>query len=259
MGRDDLRSRLRRYTWHEVAVGRSAASVHRLSGVEELYLKQARGPAAPELMAEAERTDWLYGAGLPAARVLDTGHDEEGAWLLTAALPGRSLAQIWPPALLPAVAQSVARALRALHALTGCPFRRDLAAVVPHAMANAEAGRVDTDDFDAGRRGWSLEQLTTALDASVPGDEDLVVAHGDFCAPNILLDPDTLEVTGLVDLGRLGVADRHQDLALFERSVSDLHLNPHLGPGLARDFLTAYGGQMDPDRVAFYRLLDEFF
>lgn len=248
-----------RYTWHEVTIGRSEASVHRLAGSESLYLKQAQGSAAEELVAEAERTAWLHGTGLPAAQVLDYGSDQEGAWMLTTALPGRSLAQVWPARALADIAAGVARVLRALHALTDCPFRRDLASIVPQAMENAEAGRVDTSDFDAARHGWTREQLTSALLASVPAGEDLVVAHGDFCAPNILLDPVTLEVTGLVDLGRLGVADRHQDLALFERSVSDQSLNPHLGPRLATDFLIAYGAQMRPESVAFYRLLDEFF
>lgn len=259
MARDALRSRLHRYSWHEVAIGKSEASVHRLSGPEELYLKQARGPAAAELVGEAERTAWLHGTGLPAPQVLDHGTDATGAWLLTAALPGRSLAHPWPPESLPAVAAAVAQVLRALHQLTDCPFRRDLATVLPQAMANAEAGRVDLGDLDASRRGWSLTQLTTALQRSLPEHEDLVVAHGDFCAPNILLDPDTCAVTGLVDLGRLGVADRHQDLALFERSVSDSLLNPHLGADLAQDFLAAYGAVLDSERVAFYRLLDEFF
>lgn len=37
----------------------------------------------------------------------------------------------------------------------------------------------------------------------VPTFEDFVVRHGDLCLPNELLDPDTLTVTGLIDVGRL--------------------------------------------------------
>lgn len=44
---------------------------------------------------------------------------------------------------------------------------------------------------------------------------DTVVCHGDLCLPDIILDPQTLDVSGFVDLGRLGLADRYADLALL--------------------------------------------
>ncbi|MFZ2014334.1 MAG: phosphotransferase, partial [Nocardioides sp.] len=88
---------------------------------------------------------------------------------------------------------------------------------------------------------------------------DLVVCHGDACLPNFLADPETLEITGMVDVGRLGVADRHLDLALAVRSISSAELNPAYGPAAAETMLAAYGRAADPWRLDFYRLLDEFF
>jgi aminoglycoside phosphotransferase len=44
---------------------------------------------------------------------------------------------------------------------------------------------------------------------------DRVVCHGNACMPNFLMDPDTLRCTGMIDLGRLGTADRYVDLSLF--------------------------------------------
>lgn len=44
---------------------------------------------------------------------------------------------------------------------------------------------------------------------------DMVVCHGDPCMPNFMVDPKTLQCTGLIDLGRLGTADRYADLALM--------------------------------------------
>jgi kanamycin kinase len=58
------------------------------------------------------------------------------------------------------------------------------------------------------------------------------------------------EVTGFVDLGELGVADRWWDLATASWAITW-----NLGPGWEERFLHAYGANHDPDRVAFYRLL----
>ncbi len=44
---------------------------------------------------------------------------------------------------------------------------------------------------------------------------DMVVCHGDPCMPNFMVDPKTLQCTGLIDLGRAGTADRYADLALM--------------------------------------------
>jgi aminoglycoside phosphotransferase len=89
--------------------------------------------------------------------------------------------------------------------------------------------------------------------------DDLVVCHGDACLPNFLVDPGSFEVTGMIDVHRLGVADRHLDLALATRSMTDTSLNPAYGAGAAETMLAAYGVQADPWRLDFYRLLDEFF
>ena len=79
----------------------------------------------------------------------------------------------------------------------------------------------------------------------------LVVCHGDACLPNVFFDPATLEVTGLIDVGRLGIADRYSDLALTTIQLVD-EWSADSAP-----FLSAYG-LADPDqrRLRFFRLLD---
>ena len=74
------------------------------------------------------------------------------------------------------------------------------------------------------------------------------MCHGDYCLPNALLERD--EVTGFVDLGELGVADRYRDLAIATWSVTW-----NLGPGFESCFLDAYDAPLDPERIRFYRLL----
>jgi aminoglycoside phosphotransferase len=135
---------------------------------------------------------------------------------------------------------------------------------VPLARVRVEKGLVDADDFDAERAGRSPQELLDELVSNRPRAEelevrDLTVCHGDACLPNFLTDPDTGEVTGMVDVHRLGVADRHLDLALATRSMSNAALNPGYGAEATQALLAAYGLAPDAWRLGFYRLLDEFF
>ena len=85
--------------------------------------------------------------------------------------------------------------------------------------------------------------------------EDLVVCHGDPCLANVLFDDGRL--TGVIDVGRLGVADRYHDLAIATRSLAN-----NWGPIYADRLLQRYrlpGGRVDAEKIRFYRLLDEFF
>lgn len=90
-----------------------------------------------------------------------------------------------------------------------------------------------------------------------PEQEDLVVCHGDLSLPNVLMDPDSFAVTGVIDTGRLGMADRWADLAIATRSLASP--NPQFGDWAVQRYLTAYGVSPDIQKRDFYRLLDEFF
>jgi kanamycin kinase/aminoglycoside 3'-phosphotransferase-2 len=246
-------------SWTPVTTGQSGARVWRSEGGSPgCYLKavEARTPAADELAGEVERSRWLRAQGLPAPEVLDTGGDATWRWMLTAAVPGRTLADPWPAHRRPELVVAVTDALVQLHTLdpAACPFRRDVAVTVPAAAAAVSAGEVDLDDLDDERAGRDAADLLAELIGTLPPSEDLVVCHGDLSAPNVLVDPDDLTLTGLVDLGRLGVADRHQDLALLTRSLGgdDVDL-------LLSTYARRTGVPADRDRLAWYRLLDEFF
>ncbi len=250
--------------WETVSTGHTDAVVRR-SPDGGAYAKTGGGLVRLELAAERERLAWLAGTGLPAPDVCDWADDGESATLTTTAAPGVPLSDL-PARLAPRAAASLGAFLQRLHALDhrDCPFERWVAVTVPLATVHTEEGWVDEDDFDDERSGRSAADLHQELLARRPRAEklevhDLVVCHGDACLPNFLADPETLEITGMIDLGRLGVADRHLDLALATRSITDTSLNPSYGPAAADALLTAYGREVDPWRLDFYRLLDEFF
>jgi aminoglycoside phosphotransferase len=250
--------------WERVPTGHTAAVVRR-SRDGRAYAKTGSGRAREELSNERERLLWLATTDLPAPEVLDWEDDGETATLTTSAVPGVPLSDL-PSTATSSAVKALGSFLSRLHAVEreACPFDRWLAVTVPLARLNVAEGRVDETDFDAERAGRAAsELLEELLDLRPLAEElevgDLVVCHGDACLPNVLVDPDSFEVTGIIDVGRLGVADRHLDLALAVRSVSDTSLNPAYGSEAADAMLAAYGLPADPWRLDFYYLLDEFF
>lgn len=260
-----LKHRYRRHDWKPITCGRSGASVWQLNGNPALYAKIAQRSPHPDsgfdLVAEADRLVWLSNQGIPTPEVVDVGEQADTTWLITTAVPGRSADEPWPEEQRGGVVDALADITRALHALPAgdCPFDRSLVVTVPHARRAAAAGLLDLDDLDADRQGWTVPQLLARLETTRPETEELAVCHGDLCLPNVLLDPETRTVTGLVDVGRLGTADRYADLALATRSLSSVSLNPQFGQAYADRFLARYGeSNIDIRRLRFYRLLDEF-
>ncbi len=238
------------------SIGVSRADVARVHrpGQADAFLKSEVIDAFSELGDEIARLRWLQVQGQPAPTVIATAEEAGRRWLLMSALPGHDLAS--SPALAPQhLVELLADALRGLHALpvATCPFDQRLASRLQAAQARVEAGLVDADDFDDERLGQSAQQVFAELRATRPDHEDLVVCHGDACLPNLLAAEGRF--SGFIDCGRLGVADRYQDLALAARSlVHNFGDTRWVAPLFRR-----YGVEADERRLAFYHLLDEFF
>ncbi|MCM2579577.1 phosphotransferase [Streptomyces meridianus] len=252
----------------EVTVGLSGAAVHRLldaDGVPVAYAKAA-GPQVPdlqdELRAEADRLVWLHGRGVAVPELLAFDVIDGTAWLLTRAVAGTPASGPWPAGDRDAVVVQLAECLHTLHAVdrTGCPFDRSLPVALEHAASRTEAGMVDRSWRERGADDRPATTLLGELTAAVEqfGPDDLVVSHGDFCLPNVLLRPDG--PAALVDLGRAGVADRHSDVADLLRSLRNAELNPQFGESYAQLFLDAYGRDgLSEERLRVHDLVERFF
>jgi len=238
-------------------VGESGGLIHRLDapGRPTLFLKQGEGRVATDIADEYARWRWLQ-RYLPAPPLIAFVEEAGGAWLLSAALSGTP-AHGWiaaNPARRADAVRRMARYLRRLHALATdtCPFNAALPIRLAAARANIDAGLVPEDEFDDARAGWSAERVWNHLHELLPIDAQPVVTHGDYSLDNIFLD-EAGDVTGVIDLGRLGVADRYQDLAILLNCLNEFDVA--LGPVL----FDAYGEAPDARRTEVHLLLDELF
>jgi aminoglycoside 3'-phosphotransferase II len=243
--------------FEENDTGESGTAVFRLEtpgGV--YYLKTGDAHLAEALAAEHGRLNWLRGKA-PVPQVHYFGYDTDGrAYLLIAEMPGKVACDEYFAGDLPRLARSLGRGLRLLHNLdtTDCPFNERLDVMIERARQNVEAGLVDEDDFDETRQGKTADEVFAELLALPRPSENPVFTHGDFCLPNVMLDPETWEVCGFIDLGRAGVSDPFRDLALCARSF-DFNWSADVIPLIFEE----YGTAMDYARIEYYKLIDEFY
>lgn len=254
----DIASQLAGYAWARSTVGESGGAVYRLYGkvgAPELFLKHGKGAVADDITDEMLRLHWLA-AHLPAPGVLYFSRTPEEAWLLISAMPGKTACQLLEacPDQQPEIVDALATFLRRLHAipLHTCPFTSDHAYQLALARARIDTGLVDEDDFDEERQGWTAGRVWDEMQAMLPLAPDPVVTHGDFSLDNLFIQDGV--VTGCIDGGRVGIADRYQDVAIMWNCLGEF------GASLQERFLTQYG-LADPDwgKLRFHLLLDELF
>lgn len=246
------------YEWARDNVGESGGAVYRLhskAGAPDLFLKHGCDTIAGDITDEMVRLRWLAEyVPVPAVKSFVTTPGE--AWLLMTAIPGRTAYQILEAHFDAriGVVDSLARFLRRLHAIpvSNCPFNSDHAYRLARARERIDAGLVEEDDFDDEREGWTAEQVWQAMQRMLPISPDPVVTHGDFSLDNILIVDG--EVIGCIDVGRVGVADRYQDIAILWNNLGEFDAS------LQERFLTQYGiSELDRQKLEFHLLLDELF
>lgn len=198
-----------------------------------LVVKWAPAGTLLDLAAEVARLAWAS-SFLAVPQVIDRGADEQGSWFVSLAMAGENaVTKRWTADPATAVT-AVGQGLRALHdrlPLASCPFVWS----VDSRLAGARRRQVDP-------------VVLQALQDS-PDIDQLVVCHGDACAPNTMITDDG-RWSGHVDLGQLGVGDRWADLAIATWST-----RWNYGDGWENALLDAYGIAPDPVRTTYYRRL----
>jgi aminoglycoside phosphotransferase len=222
------------------------------AGERRRFVKWAPAGSGLDLAAEAARLAWAADF-TPVPAVLGQGQDAAGAWIVTSPVAGTTaVAARWRAEPGTAVT-AIGEGLRALHdalPVTRCPFSWSAADRLADARRRAAGGLIDPSDWHEVHQGLGVAGALRLL-AEVPPVDELVVCHGDSCAPNTLIGDDG-RWSGHVDLGELGVADRWADLAIATWSTTW-----NYGPGWETPLLDAYGIEPDAERTRYYRLLWE--
>jgi aminoglycoside phosphotransferase len=238
----------------ENTIGCSNAVVLYLKGIKS-YLKIAPYNQLEPLEYEAAVLNWLQNK-LPVPKVHYYAKFDGREYLLMSEIEGLDCANDAHRKDLKGMVINLAEGLKLIHSvdISNCPFDQTLRIKLEKAKLNIDRGLVDEAEFETEYRGMTASELYALLLERQPGGEDLVFTHGDYCLPNIILKDNA--VSGFIDWGRAGVADRYQDLALAARS-----LRHNFGSEeLVALFFDAYGiKEVENNKVDFYILLDEFF
>lgn len=247
--------------WAPVTTGESGAKVfHDINGARFAKLVAANG--TDDLAAERDRIVWLGQSDLPVASVLDWRVTDDGACLITRAIDGvpadqldaNTLKRAWP---------MITATVQELHRIPapGCPFDRDLATMFPIARMTVAESRVQAEFLPEDLQKVPPTAILRQLEHELPQrhlqeSNEQVVCHGDLCLPNVLINPDTLHVSGLIDLGRLGRADPYADIALLLANARETWPDELTARRADHEFAEQYGIDLDIARQRFYLRLD---
>jgi aminoglycoside phosphotransferase len=268
-----IREYLEGSTIQRVSVGRSACSVYSVqhSPGRNYFLKCGDLATDPDpgksIEAEAMRLfalNRIFAADtaglLRAPEVVAYAATDARCFLLTTACAGRNASEVPSHAEAIEVTRRLGAAIRALHSLpiTLCPFDQRLEVKFAQAKTRVQNNLVDASQFEGDLQGIAPQVAIERVEQMIsPRSQDLVICHGDCCLPNFILGADNS--IALVDVGRLGIADRYQDLALIVRSILAPY-NPLFGEEALDAFLQAYGiSQVEAEQVALYQALEDFF
>jgi kanamycin kinase len=219
-------------------------------GANDIFIKWAPGDSGLDLQAEQVKLEWAI-TYTPVPKVIEFGQDKKGSWLVTEAIDAENaVSEKWKMDPRSAVT-AIGRGLRAMHdalPVDACPFLWSIEDRISRALERVVRGETHPTDWHEEFRSLSIEAVLAKLD-SPPVSDQLVVCHGDACAPNTLLDGGGNWLAH-VDMERLGIADPWADLAIASWSTQW-----NYGPGWDGLLYDSYGIDPDPEKIHFYRLL----
>lgn len=209
---------------------------------------------------------WLDGK-LPVPKVIHFERADGFNYLLMSKLQGEMACSEANIRSLDTTVKALAEGLKMLWRvdIADCPFKNTLDKKLATGKENLSRKNISSDSIDKElleeNDFQDLNALYQFLSENRP-IENVVFSHGDYCLPNIFISG--RRCSGFLDLGRAGIADKWQDIALCVRS---LHYNYMELSGYSQKEYTYYKSMLfdelgiapDEEKIKYYILLDELF
>lgn len=259
---EELRRLVENKPFQRDEVGRSGSEVRLY---EDCVLKIR--PQSDEAENEHRMLRWLEGR-LPAPRCLYHGTEAGKDFLLMSRINGTMACD---EACMERengrfAVRLMAEALKRLWQvdISGCPADQRLSKALAEAERRIRTGEASVDTASPGIYGpdgfADPDALLCWLRENQP-EEDLVFSHGDYCMPNVLFQGEKL--SGYIDLGNGGVADRWEDIAMAHRSLRNNFCGVFGGKAY-KDFdpdllFEMLGMEKDEKKFRYYNLLHELY
>lgn len=226
--------------------------VRNIKGKGDCYLKIAPDNSSSYLVSEKDKLQWLQGK-IPVPKIYYFKIVNGFQYLLTSKIQGEDAltknVRRKPLVLI----KAVAKGLKKIHSIntSDCPFDER----VINKLKLIKSIHIDNIKSSSsgykGRNRNKLELYNYLIENKIE-NEDLVFTHGDYCFPNIIIKGD--DISGYIDVGRAGIADRYVDLSLIIRSI---RIN-YRSDKLVDLFLEEYGlNYLDNKKLKYYSYMDE--
>ena len=209
--------------------------------------------------------NWLDGK-IPAPKALAFEKDENYQYLLMSRIPGEMSCSDFYLEHPEELVTILAGALKMLWSvdISDCPKYGDLDDVLKQARYRVENNLVDIMNAEPETYGENGFENPTALIEWLENNKPVyepVLSHGDFCLPNIFIKDGN--ISGFIDVGRTGVGDKWNDIAICYRSLKhnfDGTYGGKIYPDFDPDMLfVALGIEPNWEKINFFILLDELF
>ena len=237
-------------------VGHSASTVVMF---EDCVLKISE--TTPDSVNEWRAAELLAGK-LPVPEVLCRDSRDGREYVVLSRLSGEMSCEEKYLCDVPALVKGLAQGLEMLWSVPVPDALPDFS--LDRELADAEK-RMDDIDWEEKspelrERFASARDLLCWLRENKPA-EDRVLSHGDYCLPNVFLADGY--VSGFLDLGHCGAADRYRDISLGLKSLKN-NLGGVFGGPVREGYdpvllFEALGMTPDWDKLNYYLLLDELW
>lgn len=233
----------------EISIGCSSSDVYEINKKNDTYYLKIDLKGA--LSKEALSLSWLKNK-LPVADVVFYISEGKHDYLLTTAVSGEmSCSDYWwdyPEIVIPAVAEAI-KMIQAVNT-SACPLRSNLDYKLELVKNNIDNNLIDFNKFkspiDVKFNNYN-EVYSFLIKNKIK--EDLCFSHGDTSLPNIFIKDE--KVSGFIDLGECGIADKWFDIAITVKSIRRNYEDKKY----VDLFFECLGIKPDYEKINYYHLL----